>query len=64
MESLEEIRGKNKDGLSYSLIFQHGEKNESPKVENSFHALSSQILGKIFNHTSTSEPKFFGFFYL
>lgn len=32
LESVEELRAKNKEGLTYGLIFQHGERNEPPQV--------------------------------
>lgn len=32
MESMEAIKAKNKDGLSYSLLFQHGVNLQNPEV--------------------------------
>lgn len=32
LESLDELRAKNKDGLTYGLIFQHGHTDELPQV--------------------------------
>mmetsp|Transcript_24341 Transcript_24341/g.24948 ORF Transcript_24341/g.24948 Transcript_24341/m.24948 type:complete len:186 (+) Transcript_24341:93-650(+) len=55
MESLEEIRGKNKDGLSYNLIFQHGEHKEPPAERFS---TTSQQANKHFDKYSLHEKTF------
>lgn len=54
LESLDELRAKNKEGLTYGLIFKHGEQDEPPQVRD-VKPIIYKRLGTIFDHVTASK---------